>query len=98
MLEIGLIFNQYQDMQDSNETLFNLELVTNGLFSDQFKDISIEAYQTASVEDNQEMLVKIVLKTLEKTDPEKANIEHAAQIAEKMQQFAKEKLEELSKK
>ena len=70
----------------------------NKYFFEQFQDISLDSYSVAASEDNYEKLVQISLNSLQKTDPQNANLEQAAKIADRMQAFARQKLKVLEEK
>lgn len=70
------------------------EIVHFGKFADKFASIPTETLEFAADEQNQELLVEEAMKSLKTSDPDRANIEQAAIVAEMMRDFAIQILKE----
>lgn len=70
------------------------ELVNSEHFGDKFSVIPTETLEFAVDEDNYQLLVETALESIKKTEPEKANLEYAAYVADLMKKFASQILRE----
>lgn len=65
-----------------------LELSKSDKFGERFNAIPEETLLFAMRESNRELLIESALKSLETSDPEKANLEYATKVADMMREFA----------
>ncbi len=70
------------------------ELFDSGKIREGLKAMPRETLEFAADEQNNTALVESILKSLETTEPDKANIEYAVKVVEVMQTIAKNVLEE----
>ncbi len=65
-----------------------LELSKSDRFGEKFNSIPEETLLFAMRESNREILIDSALKSLQETDPERANFEQAIKVADIMREFA----------
>lgn len=65
-----------------------LELMKSSPFSEKIESIPTETLEFAVKADNYRSLVESAMEALKKSDPEKANLEYAAKMADLMKEFA----------
>lgn len=68
------------------------KLINSDQYKEQFASVPTETLEFAVDENNYQLLVEAALQSLKLTDPEKANLEQAAKIADKMKDFAAQAL------
>ncbi len=85
-----------QKLDDAKPTLTSLpwKEVLELVESEQLTAIPTETLEFAVEENNYQFLVESALKSLETSDPEKANLEYAAKLADKMKEIASRVLAE----
>lgn len=69
-------------------------IINSEEFKTKFTTISTETLEFCLMEENYQSLVEAALKSLKLSDSEKANLEQAAQVADKMRRFASQMLVE----
>lgn len=69
-------------------------LMNSEQFGDRFAVIPTETLEYATDSNNYQALVETALENIKKTEPEKANLEYAAQVADLMIKFATQVLRE----
>ena len=65
-----------------------ISLFDEGKLRAKLKEMSQETLEFVAEEKNETVLVESLIKTLREVDPEKANIEYAAQVVEMMRNIA----------
>lgn len=70
------------------------DLFDSGQLREKLKEMPRETLEFAADTNNDANLVETVLKSLQATEPDKANMEYAARVVEVMRRIAKKILEE----